>query len=175
MGNFKTLKSEKGIAVTSADETKRYYYQEGNPVHFLLMFNASTVDGNDRTVDYVREVNRNFGIINLIPSVASKPEKLKVKDLVFNPINFQVIQKVLNETGVPIWIGWGELVKKKTDTLIPSELRDLLTIHKKRLVQIDRGKPRKWFPMHPAYAKINIPAGELKLTPFDVKYVLKYK
>jgi hypothetical protein len=175
LGNFKTLDTEKGIAVTTVDETKRYYYQEGNPVHFLLMFNASTVDGNDRTVDYVREFNPNFGIMNLIPSAASKPEKLTGNDLVFDPVNFQVIQKVLNETMVPIWIGWGELVRKKTLSLIPNELRDLLVLHKERLVQIDRGKPRKWFPMHPAYAKINIPAGELRLTPFNVEYVLKYE
>ncbi len=46
------------------------------------MFNASTIDGSDRTVDYIRGLNPNFGILNLIASTASNPDKLTAKDLV---------------------------------------------------------------------------------------------
>ncbi|WP_430489156.1 DUF1643 domain-containing protein [Rossellomorea marisflavi] len=174
LGDFIKNETKKGISITSKDGTKRYYYQEGNPAHILIMFNPSTGDGNDQTVNYLREFNSNFAIVNLIPSVAGNPGMLTDNDFIFDPVNFRVIQEITNRTNIPIWIGWGELVKKKTQILLPKEFRELLTLHKKRLVQIDRTKSRKWFPLHPAYAKINIPVQDLKLASFDVKNVLKY-
>ncbi|MCF6139084.1 DUF1643 domain-containing protein [Pseudalkalibacillus berkeleyi] len=176
LGNsgFKKVVTKYGTAITSKKGTKRYYYWEGDPDYILILFNASTADGDDETVRYLREFHPNFSIVNLIPTVAGKPEKLTEKDYLFDQINFQVIEGVLNETNIPVWIGWGELIKKKTRILLPKEFRELLTQHKERLVQIERGKPGKWFPMHPAFAKINIPVQELKLARFDVKYVLNY-
>lgn len=96
------------------------------------------------------------------------------EDSNFDPINFRIIQHVINNSSSLIWIGWGKLVQQKTSLLLPHEFRKLLKDNNSRMVQ--KEKSGGWYPWHPAYAAryARIEPNELKLVPFDTKILNRY-
>lgn len=188
MGDFESVKTQKGVAVCSKDRKKRYYYksvipnEENKSNISLIMFNSGSIDGNDDTVKYVENVCRelcqgSFDILNLIPSVKGNPDNLLEEDSKFDPINYKIIQHVIHNASSLIWVGWGKLVQQKTSELLPPEFRKLLQDNNTRIVQIEKDKSGGgWYPWHPAYAARykRIAPKDLKLVPFDTKILNRY-
>jgi hypothetical protein len=177
LGDFKTENTKNGISINSKNSTKRYYYQEGEKCDIILfLYNSASMNGKDKTIDYIRKIHPYFCIINLLPDVTGNPDGLPGGSIKLDPINFKVISFVLNQTFAPIWVGWGELVRGNTNILFPKKLKDLLTFHGYRLFQIDRGKPQAIYPMHPSYPAIykKKPPENIEFVPFNFKHLKSY-
>lgn len=172
-----------GITFVSADDLKRYYFTRRLDEHLgkkltLLMYNPSTLSGKDKTVIYIEKVCRHHGfgsyeIINLIPLKGGNPELI---DWYFDDINLKIISRVLSLDTNPIWVGWGRLIKGKTQTLFPSKLKNLLKQHADRLVHIQNmpGKQNRKYPLHPSWLSKNCTIEETMFVPFNAKHLDSY-
>lgn len=191
LSDFEQVETRSGIALCSKTENKKRYYYKSKPLKLgaskitLLLFNPGSFDGTDRTIEYIEEVCPYLGyavfdIVNLIPKVCGNISKMTDADFMFDPINYKVIEYVINNSLAPIWLGWGRLVKGYAGELLPIHFRKLLQVYDKRVVQIDKGIPNGWYPLHPTYAsgvhgKGRIKPQDLKLVSFDTRILDNYR
>ncbi|WP_138494356.1 DUF1643 domain-containing protein [Paenibacillus pinistramenti] len=174
-----------GITFVSAGDMKRYYFAQTIDEERLdkqltiLMYNPSTLSGNDKTVAYIEKVCMchgfgSYNIINLIPQKGGNPSSISVY---FDDSNLDILSRVLNQAATPVWIGWGQLIKGKSQELFPKELKDLLRNHASRLIRV-KMIPDKYngkYPVHPSYLRRkHFPVENIEFVPFDINHLESY-
>jgi len=115
-----------------------------------------------------------YEIINLIPLRGGDPDSII---WYFDDSNLEIITRVLSLATNPVWVGWGRLIKGKTQTLFPNKLKNLLKQHADRLVRVKTipGKHNGKYPLHPSYLRRkNYPVEKTVFVPFDVKHLDSY-